>query len=204
MEQLSTSEIDEDEHASSNEEHEFNDCLPLFKDSSLTVPEFNAVLLAIKQTHNFSNQALDSILKMVEMCLPEGNKLPYSSSYLFERKIERELMYSLKKYFTCAICQTLLTNEQLCENNTCVNYQNSGKGDLSSVFYTIDILPELKRLIAGKMSSFLVFLVKTCTRGKVLKCRRKLAAVQLGSIERSVYLRYCTNLQCINVIPGEA
>ncbi len=149
--QISTD--DNNENGGSDDIH--NNYLTLFKNSSLSMPEFNAILLAVKQRHNFSDMALDSILQMFEMCLPEGNNLPYKSSYLFQKKVEKELMYTSTKYFTCMSCQTLLASNLLCENPECTNYQECGKGDDSSVFYTINILPELKRLIAG---SFIVLL----------------------------------------------
>lgn len=148
--QISTDNSNED--GRSDGENGYDNCLPLFKDSSLSVPEFNAILLALKQRHNFSNLALDSILKMFQMCLPEESNLPYKSSYLFEQKIEKELMYTSTKYLTCMSCQTLLTSDLLCENQICTHYRECGKGEDSSVFYTIDILPELKRLIPGKFT----------------------------------------------------
>ena len=83
---------------------------------------------------------------MFQMCLPEGSNLPYKSSYLFQKKIERELMYTSTKYFSCMSCQ-VLASDLLCENPECTNYQECGKREDSSVFYTINILPELKRLI---------------------------------------------------------
>ena len=62
-----------------------NLCLPLFFYNSLSVCKFNALLLALKQRDNISNLALDSILKILHMCLPDGSKLP-KSSYLFEQE----------------------------------------------------------------------------------------------------------------------
>jgi hypothetical protein len=126
----------------------FRKGLPLFQDSSLSVSEFNAILLALRQRHNIANIALDSMLKMLELCLPKGSKLP-KSSYIFEKETERELEYVSTKYVTCTNCQTLLTKDFLCENRTCNYHQRYASGENSSVFYTIDILPELKRLLTG-------------------------------------------------------
>ena len=83
---------------------------------------------------------------MLHICLLDGSKLPLSG-YLFEWENEKELAYSSTKYITCKSCQTLLTNDLLCENeqSTC----NGTSGDDSSIFYIIDILPELRRLIPG-------------------------------------------------------
>ncbi|CAB4001343.1 Hypothetical predicted protein, partial [Paramuricea clavata] len=153
--QISTDNSNED--GRSDGENGYDNCLPLFKDSSLSVPEFNAILLALKQRHNFSNLALDSILKMFQICLPEESNLPYTSSYLFEQKIEKQLMYTSTKYLTCMSCQTLLTSDLLCENQICTHYRECEKGEDSSVFYTVDILPELKRLIPESWESIKKF-----------------------------------------------
>ena len=54
---------DSNDMADNADEDNTSECLPLFQDSSLFVQEFNAVLLALKQRHNLSNLAFDSILK---------------------------------------------------------------------------------------------------------------------------------------------
>ena len=51
-------------------------------DSSLSVPEFNAILLALRQTHNIANIALDSIIKLLELYLPKGRQLPKQVTFL--------------------------------------------------------------------------------------------------------------------------
>ena len=79
---------DSDESSSSDEENGFHNVLPLFQDSSLSVSEFNAILLALRQRRNITNIALDSILKLLELCLPEGRQLP-KLSYSFEKETER-------------------------------------------------------------------------------------------------------------------
>ncbi|XP_028403532.1 uncharacterized protein LOC114526212 isoform X2 [Dendronephthya gigantea] len=123
--------------------------LELFQGSPLSVEEFNAVLLALKQRHNFSNLALDSILKMLRLCLPDSTNLP-TSSYIFEKRNERELAYSSTRYVTCMNCQSPLVDD-LCRNEKCSLHRMPAKGENSSIFYVIDILPELKRLISGKL-----------------------------------------------------
>ena len=44
----------------------------------------------------------------------------------------------------------------LCENQMCDYYQRYARGENSSVFYAIDILPELKILITGWLSYILL------------------------------------------------
>ena len=154
----SISTSDSDESNDSDEENVFKNGLPLFQDSSLSVSEFNAILLALRQRHNIANIALDSILKLLELCLPKGSQLP-KSGYLFEKETEKELEYTCTKYLTCTSCQTLLTKDFLCENQMCDSYQRYAKGENSSVFYTIDILPEIKNLITGWLRLTIYFLV---------------------------------------------
>ena len=89
----SISTSDSDESNDSDEQNVFKNGLPLFQDSSLPVSEFNAILLALRQRHNIANIALDSILKLLELCLPKGSQLP-KSGYLFEKETEKELEYT--------------------------------------------------------------------------------------------------------------
>ena len=96
-------------------------------------------------------------LKMLHMCLPDGSKLP-KSSYLFEQENEKELKYNSTKYITCMSCQTLLAEDLLCDNQQCNCYRISAEGENSSVFYIIDILPELKRLISGSIQGVYIYM----------------------------------------------
>ena len=49
----------------------------LYAGSSISAKNFNAMFLALKQKHNLSSQAVDSVLRLVKLCLPEGNKCPF-------------------------------------------------------------------------------------------------------------------------------
>ena len=53
-------------------------------DSSLSVSEFNAILLALRQTHN-------SIIKLLELYLPKGRQLPKQVTFL--KRKQKDLDY---------------------------------------------------------------------------------------------------------------
>ena len=133
----STSSSDSDQEASNT---------PLYDGSPISAKNFNAMFLALRQKHNLSSQAVDSVLKLVKLCLPEGNKCP-SSGYQFEKSL-CHLGFHFKKHVTCCKCQHPLEDE-ICSNDQCANAGLQAKGEKSSTFYIIDLLPEIGRLITG-------------------------------------------------------
>ena len=118
----------------------------LYAGSSISAKNFNAMFLALKQKHNLSSQAVDSVLRLVKLCLPEGNKCP-ASGYQFEKSL-CHLGFQFKKHVTCCKCQHPLEDE-ICPNDQCTNAGMQAKGEKSSTFYIIDLLPEIERLITG-------------------------------------------------------
>ena len=105
------------------------------------------MFLALKQKHNVSSQAVDSVLRLIKSCLPEENTCP-SSGYQLEKSLQH-IGFHFKKHFTCFNCQYPLEDE-ICLNELCVKAGMQAKGEISSTFYTIDLLPELERLISGE------------------------------------------------------
>ena len=114
--------------------------------SALSTKNFQGMFLALTQKHNLSSQAMDSILKLIKLALPEGNNCPVSG-YQFERSLS-DLGFSFTKYITCCECQRPLERD-VCMNVECRNAGTQAKGDESSTFYVMDLLPEIKRLISG-------------------------------------------------------
>lgn len=114
--------------------------------SSLSQKNFQGLFLALTQKHNLSSQAMDSILKLIKLALPEGNQCPVSV-YQFEKSLS-DLGFSLTKYITCCECQHLLEHG-VCMNLECRKAGTPAKGDESSTLYVMDLLPEIKRLISG-------------------------------------------------------
>ena len=120
---------------------------PLYDGSTLSAKNFKGMFLALTQKHNLSSQAVDSILKLMKLSLPEGNNCP-ASGYQFEKSLS-DIGYQFRKYVTCWKCQHPL-EEEICTNDQCLNAGIQGKGRESSTFYVIDLLPEIERLISGK------------------------------------------------------
>lgn len=121
---------------------------PLYDGSTLSAKNFNGMFSALMQKHNLSSQATDSILKLIKLSLPKGNKCP-SSGYQFEKSL-LDLGYNYTKHITCWRCQHPLRERDICPNNQCCNVGRQGKGEDSSIFYVIDLLPEIERIISGK------------------------------------------------------
>ena len=119
----------------------------LYGGSSISAKNFNAMFLALKQKHNLSSQAVDSVLRLIKSCLPEENTCP-SSGYQLEKSLQHT-GFHFKKHVTCFNCQYPLEDE-ICLNELCVKAGMQAKGEMSSTFYTIDLLPELERLISGE------------------------------------------------------
>ena len=69
--------------SSSNSEQEASNT-QLNAGSSISAKNLNAMFLALKQKHDLSSQAVDNVLRLVKLCLPEGNKCP-TSGYQFEK-----------------------------------------------------------------------------------------------------------------------
>lgn len=105
------------------------------------------MLFALKQKHNLSSQAVDSVLKLIKSCLPGENRWP-ASSYQFEKSL-LQVGFHFRKHVTCWKCQYPLEDE-MCPNGQCVNAGIQAKGEMSSTFYIIDLFPEIERLISGK------------------------------------------------------
>lgn len=126
--------------------HEENLDSALCDGSSLSQKNFQGLFLALTQKHNLSSQAMDIILKLIKLALPEGNECPVSV-YQFEKSLS-DLGFSHTKYITCCECQHSLEHG-VCMNVECRKAGTQAKGDESSSFYVMDLLPEIKRLISG-------------------------------------------------------
>ena len=126
--------------------HEEDSDSSLCDGSALSKKNFQGLFLALTQKHNLSSQAMDSILKLIKLALPEGNNCP-ASGYQFEKSLS-DLGFSYTKYITCCECQCPLEHG-ICMNVECRNAGTQAKGDESSTFYVMDLLPEMKRLISG-------------------------------------------------------
>ena len=135
-----------DSPSSDSDLEEYN--TPLYEGSSLSAKNFKGMFMALTHKHNLSCQAVDSILKLIKMSLPEGNNCP-ASGYQFEKSL-LDLGFKFRKHVTCWKCQHPL-EEQICTNDQCINAGIQGKGEESSMFYVIDLLPEIERLISGKV-----------------------------------------------------
>lgn len=122
--------------------------IPLYDGASLTQRNFKGSFLALTQKHNLPSQAVDSILKLVKITLPKGNKCP-PSLYQFNKSLS-DVGYKYIRYTTCWNCQNVLSNGMTCQNYICQQHGMQSQGNDSSTFYVIDLLPELKRLITGK------------------------------------------------------
>lgn len=120
---------------------------PVYEGASLTVSQFNCAFLALTQKHNLPSQAIENILKFLQLILPQGNKC-CSSSYRCEKSLS-ELHFSYKKYITCHACQTPLDNG-ICTNSACAVYETNGTGEGSNTFFVISVLKELEQLILGE------------------------------------------------------
>ena len=58
--------------------HEEDSDSSLCDGSALSKKNFQGLFLALTQKHNLSSQAMDSILKLIKLALPEGNNCPAS------------------------------------------------------------------------------------------------------------------------------
>ena len=103
---------------------------------------------ALIQKHNRSSQVKDSILKLFRLSLLKGNKCP-ASGYQFEKSLI-DLGYNYRKHITCWKCQHRLREGDICLNNHCANVGTQGKGEESIMFYIIDLLPEIEKVISSK------------------------------------------------------
>ena len=146
-----TTSCDSSDTEASNEE---TDDQLLHEGATISQNNFKGSFLALSQRHNLPSKAVDSILKLIKMSLPEGNKCP-TSSYMFDKSLA-DIGYSYVKYITCWKCQNLLENE-LCVQADCSKSGSNGNGQDSSTFYVIKLLPELKSLIMGKSMNLLIF-----------------------------------------------
>ena len=61
-----------------------DDDTPVYDGASLTVSQFNYAFSALTQKYNLPSQAIENILKFLQLILPQGNKC-CSSSYRFEK-----------------------------------------------------------------------------------------------------------------------
>lgn len=125
------------------------DDLFLYEGAKISQNNFKGTLLALTQKHNLSSKAVDSILKLIRLTLPEENNCP-NSSYTFDKSLGG-ISYSYVKYVTCWKCQNPLEND-LCVNDNCNQRGANGKGQDSSIFYVINLLPQLKSLIKGEFT----------------------------------------------------
>lgn len=82
-----------DSSSSNSDQEEINN--PLYDGSSLSAKNSMQCFFAFKPKHNLSSQATDSILKLIKLFLPEGNKCP-ASGYQFEKSLQ-ELGYQYTK-----------------------------------------------------------------------------------------------------------
>lgn len=89
------------------------------------------------------------------MSLPEGNRCPTN---MFDKSLE-DIGYSYVKYITCLKCQNPLENE-LCVQDSCSKRGLNAKGEDSSTFCVIKLLPELESLIMGKPKIYRYFLLE--------------------------------------------
>jgi hypothetical protein len=56
----------------------------IYEGSDISVNEFGVSLLSLKYKHKFSESALDVILKLIKILIPNPNKCPKTSSSLFK------------------------------------------------------------------------------------------------------------------------
>ena len=115
---------------------------PLYDGSSLSAKNFNGMFYALIQKHNLSSQAKDSILKLLRLSLPKGNKCP-ASVYQFEKSLI-DLGYNYRKHITCWKCQHSLREGDICVNNQCANVGTQGKGFVCRMFSPVNIFVHIK------------------------------------------------------------
>ena len=115
----SSSELKSDTHCTNDSSFTDSDQeaanTPLYDGSSLSAKNFNGMFYALMQKHNLSSQAKDSILKLLRLSLPKGNKCP-ASGYQFEKSLI-DLGYNYRKHITCWKCQHPLREGDICLNN---------------------------------------------------------------------------------------
>lgn len=76
----------------------------LYEGSDISVNEFGVSLLSLKYKHKFSESAMDDILKLIKIVIPNPNKCPKTSSSLFKSFLCENIS---KNFETCDLLRMM-------------------------------------------------------------------------------------------------
>ncbi len=111
----------------------------LYEGSDISVNEFGVSLLSLKYKHKFSESAMDDILKLIKIVIPNPNKCPKTSSSLFKSFLCENIS---KNFETCTDCKNI---DLLTKNKICLECKT---GELVP-FCTFDIISQIEIILSN-------------------------------------------------------
>ena len=126
-------------------EAEGTDNVPLYKDATVTKLAAHAIVHLFILEHKLSNQALNDLIRMLNVLLPEGHKFA-RSGYLLKKYFLNLFQEPLpKKHKYCGTCFDFLpSSTNICSNKVCQEMNCPVEE-----FLEVDICNQLARLYKG-------------------------------------------------------
>lgn len=141
----SDSELEDTDEVEDEEIGEETDNVPLYENASVSKLAAHAIVHLFVMEHKLSNQALNDLIRMLSILLPEGHKFA-RSGYLLKKYFVNLFQEPLpKKHKYCGTCLDFIPpSNNLCSNKVCQELNGSIKE-----FLEIDLRNQLSRLYKG-------------------------------------------------------
>lgn len=116
----------------------------LYADSRLSVNESSLLIVSFISRYSLTREARKDLVNLIHQLIPFNNNMPKSYNKVEAKVFQKK--NSIKEIKYCINCQYKLDEAQICDNESCKNYDN--KQIVFDTFHFVDIKDQLTDILS--------------------------------------------------------